>query len=194
MVGLLSDEERQENGIVEDFISILSEHNLYKAINGWSKLPEENRDFVLHTRNGDIRLQTSQITQEDFAFPISRADYNSGRYRQFIAQAPGETPLAVDNARLNTSLKRSIQRKLQEPFTESGHEVCWLLIFSTSAYPEIDCCVRGHKMDSESVSISRDYLENHEPILFDQIWYANPVAAPIRIWPYSSGQTADCPI
>ncbi len=183
MVGCSSDEMRQETGEVENFISILSEHNLCKDINGWSKLPEADRDFVLHTHNGDILLQVSQIPAEDFVFPISRVEYNSGRYRRFINQAPGEIPLAVDNARLNTSIKRSIQRKIEEPYMESDHETHWLLIFSTSSYPETDCCVRGHKRDSEPVSIARDYLKNHDPILFNQIWYSNPVTIPVRIWP-----------
>ena len=188
MVGSSSDEMRQETGEVENFISILSEHNLFKDINGWSKLPEGDRHFVIHTHNGDILLQVSQIPAEDFAFPISSAEYNSGSYHQFIAQTPGEIPLAVDNARLNTSIKRSIQRNLEEPSRESDHEAHWLLIFSTSAYPEIDCCVRGHKKDSEPVSIARDYLKHHEPILFNQIWYSNPVAMPVRIWPHISDQ------
>jgi len=106
------------------------------------------------------------------------------RYRQFIAQAPGETPLAVDNTRLNTSIRRSIQKKLEKPNRESAHETSWLLIFSNSAYPEIDCCVRGHRRDSEPVSIAREYLKSHDPILFDQIWYSNPVTIPVRIWPH----------
>jgi hypothetical protein len=35
MVGSSSDEMRQETGEVENFISILSEHNLFKDINGY---------------------------------------------------------------------------------------------------------------------------------------------------------------
>jgi len=80
MYGLSSDKEQQKTRVVENFISILSEHNLCKDINGWSKLSEDDRDFILHTHNGDILLQVSQIAEEDFAFPISRAEYNSGRY------------------------------------------------------------------------------------------------------------------
>jgi hypothetical protein len=194
MVGLSSAEERQETGVIENFISILAEHNLCKDINGWSRLPEDDPDFVLHTHNGDILLQISQIAEEDFAFPISKAEYNSGRYRRFIAQEPGEIPLAVDDARLNTTLKRIIQGKLEEPCMESDHEKHWLLIFSASAYPEIDCCVRGVKKDSESVSMARDYLKSHDPILFDQIWYSNPITIPVRIWPYYPDQTAACSI
>ena len=194
MHGLSTDKEQQETRVVEDFITALLERELCKDINGWSKLSEDDGDFVLHSHNGDILLQISQIVKRDFAFPISRAEYNAGRYRHVIAQASGEFPLAVDTLCLNTSIQRSIQRKLEEPYTESAHEIRWLLIFSASAYPETDCCVRGHKRDSEPVSIARDYLKNREPILFDQIWYSNPVAAPIRIWPYSPGQTADCPI
>lgn len=194
MYGLSSDKEQQKTRVVENFISILSEHNLCKDINGWSKLSEDDRDFILHTHNGDILLQVSQIAEEDFAFPISRAEYNSGRYHQFITHAHGEIPLAVDNARLNTSIKRSIQRELEEPYMQSDHEIHWLLIFSTSAYPEIDCCVRGRKKDSESVSMARDCLKKYDSILFDQIWYSNPVTIPVRIWPHSSGQTAACSI
>ena len=181
-----SDKGQQETEVVENFISALLERKICKDINGWSKVTEVDRDFVLHNYNGNILLQVSQIAEEDFAFPISRTAYNSGRYHQFITQAHGEIPLAVDNARLNTSIKRNIQRKLEEPYTKSDYEARWILIFSTSAYPEIDSCVRGHKRDSEPVSIARDYLKNHEPILFDQIWYANPVTMPIRIWPQIS--------
>lgn len=184
MYRLSSDEEKQEISVVENFISTLSERNLCKDINGWSKRSEDDRDFVLQSHNGDILLQISQVAERDFAFPISRAEYDSGRYRQFIARAPGEIPLAVDNTRLNTSIRRSIQKKLEKPNRESAHETSWLLIFSNSAYPEIDCCVRGHKRDSEPVSIAREYLKRHDPILFDQIWYSNPVTIPVRIWPH----------
>ena len=84
MHGLSTDKERQEKSVVEDFITALLERELCNDINGWSKLSEDDRDFVVHSHNGDI--------------------------------------------------------------------------------------------------------------LFDQIWYSNPVAAPIRIWPYNFGRTADCPI
>ena len=76
--------------------------------------------------------------------------------------------------------------QLKTQLSKAEHDVHWLLVYSTSSgYPEIDCCVRGHKRDSDAVSIARDYLKNLDQIIFDQIWYANQVTLPIRIWPHS---------
>ena len=174
--------------VVEDFITALRERKLYTGITGYRKHPEDGQGFVINTKKGDISLQIAEIAERDFAFPISKAEYDSGRYSHFIAKAPGEIPLAVDRNRLSTSIQRKVREQLETQFSNSEHEIFWLLVYSISGYPEIDCCVRGSKMDGEAVSMARDYLDNHEQAIFDQIWYANLVTLPVRVWPHSAGQ------
>ncbi|MDX2445809.1 MAG: hypothetical protein QNK29_01265 [Desulfobacterales bacterium] len=183
-----SGKEKLETDIIEDFLAALMGRNLHTGIIGYKKLSEEGQDVVINTGQGDILLQVSQIADMDFAFPISRADYNSGRYSHFISKPSEEIPWAVDLDLRDTSIQRSIQMKLQEHDAKSDHRDCWLLVFSTSGYPEIECCVRGNTKDSDAVSIARAYLNKYGRIPFDQIWYTNLVTFPVRIWPYRSGQ------
>jgi hypothetical protein len=174
--------------VVEDFMTALIERNLYKGITGYRKRPEDGQGFVINTKKGDISLQIAEIAQRDYAFPISRAEYDSGRYSHFIAKAPGEIPLAINNNRLSTSIQRTVREQLEAQVSNSEPEMIWLLVYSTSGYPEADCCVRGNKMDGQAVSMARDYLNNHEQAIFDQIWYTNLVTLPVRIWPHNTGQ------
>ena len=174
--------------VLEDFMTALIERNLYTGITGYRKRPEDGQSFVINTKKGDISLQIAEIAERDFTFPISMVEYDSGRYRHFIVKTPGEIPLAVDNNRLSTSIQRKVREQLETDYSKSEHEVLWLLVYSTSGYPEIDCCVRGSKMDGEAVSMARDYLNNHEQVIFDQIWYTNLVTLPVRIYPHNTGQ------
>ena len=175
-------------GIVEDFVEVLAERNLYMGITGHRKLPEGSQGFILNNEIGDILLQVAEIAERDFTFPISRAEYDSGRYSHFIAKTPGETPLAVDSNRLSTSIQRKVREQLEAQVSNTEHQMIWLLVYSTSGYPEVDCCVRGNKMAGEAVSMARDYLNNHEQVIFDQIWYTNLVTLPVRIYPHNTGQ------
>lgn len=174
-------------GIMEDFMTALIERNLYTGITGYKKHPEDGRGFVIDTKKGDILVQIAEITERDFTFPISKAEYDSGRYGHFIAKTPGEIPLAVDSNRLSTSIQSKIKEQLEIQFPNSGHQMIWLLVYSTSGYPEVDCCVRGSKMDGEAVSMAREYLYNSEQTLFEHIWYTNLVTLPVRIWPHNTG-------
>jgi hypothetical protein len=47
---------------------------------------------------------------------------------------------------------------------------------------------RKRPEDGQAVSMARDYLNNHEQAIFDQIWYTNLVTLPVRIWPHNTGQ------
>jgi len=181
------DTEESLSGIVEDFVTALKERNLCTGITGYKRRPEDGRVFVIDTKKGEISLQMAEITERDFTLPISRTEYDSGRYGHFVAKAPGEIPLAVDNDRLSTSIQRKVRAQLETPFAKSEHEIAWLLVYSNSGYPEVDCCVRGNKMDGEAVCVARDYLKNHEQVMFDQIWYTNLVTLPVRIWPHHTG-------
>ncbi len=155
------------------------------GITGHRKLPEGSQGFILNNKIGDILLQVAEIAESDFTFPISRAEYESGRYGHFIAKAPGEIPLAVDSNRLSTSIQRKVRETLETQFSNTEHEMIWLLVYSTSGYPEVDCCVRGSKIDGEAVSMAREHLNNNEQTIFEQIWYTNLVTLPVRIWPHS---------
>ncbi len=183
-----NDSETPETGIIEDFLAVVTERKLYTGITGYRKPLEGGQGYMINTREGDISLQVTQIADRDFAFPISRADYKSGRYSHFISKPSEEIPWAVDLNRRDTSIQRLIQAMLQDHEAMSDPIACWLLVFSTSGYPEIECCVRGSSRDSDAVSMARDYLNKCERIAYDQIWYSNLVTLPVRIWPYESGQ------
>ena len=189
MFKLSSDKEQQETAVVETFLDALSRYSIYTDILGYSKLPEADHDFVLNCKDGsDILLQVTEIVERDYAFPITKADYNSGIYNHFIHKGSDQIPWAVDTNRISTSIQRRIEGKILKHYSKSEHETLWLLIFSTSIYPEVDVCVRGNKRDSEAVSIAHDYLNSLDHIVFDQIWYTNLMTTPVRIWPYDSGK------
>jgi hypothetical protein len=182
-----NDNETLETGMIEDFLAVVTERKLHTGIAGYRKPSEGGRVYMINTREGDIPLVVTQIADRDFAFPISKAEYNSGRYSLFISKPSAETPWAVDLNRRDTSILRRIQAMLREHEAKSDPIDAWLLVFSTSGYPEIECCVRGNSRDSDAVSMARDYLSKQDRIPFDQIWFSNRLTLPVRIWPYGPG-------
>ena len=185
---LSSKKEQQETDVIENFLEALADSQIDIDIAGYYKLAEADQDFILKTEDGDILLQLTEIVERDYAFPITKSAYNSGKYSQFIHKGNDETPWAIDPHRLETSIKRRIEAKIEKQYAKAESASLWLLVFSTSIYPMTEYCVRGASKASTALITAHAYLRSLDQVIFDQIWYANPMTRPVQLWPCSPGE------
>jgi len=183
MFKLSQEKEEQEIGAIERFIDGINRLSEYPKINGFTKLPEADHDFTLDTAEGPIIVQLTELVERDYARPISRKEYNKGKYRHFIQKAPNTIPWAVDIHSLHTSIKRRIEGKLEKYYAKSDAETLWLVIFCTSTYLQMEYYEGSELRVSSALVKARQYLQSLPNSVFDEIWYTNLLTRPIRIWP-----------
>ena len=181
---LSHDKEEQEVGVIEHFLSTLSTSDPGFKIIGHEQLPEADQDFVLRCDEGEIYVQVTEIVEREYAFPISKAEYNAGYYSHFISKTAGEIPWAVDIGHRDTSIKRAIERKINKHYAKPENQILWLLIFCTSSYLTTEFGEDGQKRMSKSLTLAHKYLRTLNRMVFDQIWFTNLLKAPVRIWPH----------
>lgn len=183
MFQLSHDKEEQEVGVIEHFLKALPSKDPDLNIIGHEQLPEADQDFVLRCDEGEIYVQVTEIVEREYAFPISKAEYNAGHYSHFIQKKPGEIPWAVDIGRRDASIKRAIERKINKHYAKSANQILWLLIFCTSSCLTTEFWEGGQKRMSKSLTSAHEYLRTLNRMVFDQIWYTNLLTSPVRIWP-----------
>lgn len=183
MAKLSHDKEKQEVGVIEHFLKTLSKKCSDFNITGYEQLPEADQDFIIHSAESEIYVQVTEIVEREYAFPISKAEYNSGRFSHFIQKKSGEIPWAVDTERRDNSIKKAIERKIEKYYAKSNHQILWLLIFCTSSYIMTEYWEGGKKRQSIALTLARKYLRTLDQIIFNQIWYTNLMTNPVRIWP-----------
>ena len=183
MFQLSHDKEEQEVGVIEHFLKALPSKDSDLNIIGHEQLPEADQDFVLRCDEGEIYVQVTEIVEREYAFPISKAEYNAGHYSHFIQKKPGEIPWAVDIGRRDASIKRAIERKINKHYAKSANQILWLLIFCTSSCLTTEFWEGGQKRMSKSLTSAHEYLRTLNRMVFDQIWYTNLLTSPVRIWP-----------
>ena len=183
MFQLSHDKEKQEVGVIEHFLKALPAKNPDLNIIGHEQLPESDQDFVLRCNEGEIYVQVTEIVEREYAFPISKAEYNAGRYSHFIQKKSGEIPWAVDIVRRDASIKRAIERKINKHYAKSANQILWLLIFCTSSYLTTEFWEGGKKRMSKSLTSALEYLRTLNQVVFNQIWYTNLLTSPVKIWP-----------
>ena len=183
MSELPQEKEEQEIGAVERFIDGINQLSDCPNVNGFDKLPEADHDFTLDTSAGSITVQLTELVERDYAKPISKQEYNEGKYHDFIQKAPGMIPWAVDAHCLQNCLKRAIERKLDKHYAKSDSETFWLVVFCTSTYLQTEYCEGVKLRVSAALIKARNYLQTLPNCVFDEIWYTNLLTRPVRIWP-----------
>ena len=183
MFQLSHDKEEQEEGVIEHFLNNLPTKSNEFNIMDYKQLPEADQDFVIHTEKGKIYVQVTEIVEREYTFPISKEEYNSGTYSNFILQTSGEIPWAVDISLRDTSISRAIERKINKHYAKSEHETLWLLIFCTSTYLKTEYWESGEKKKSRALFLAHEYLNGTKKNIFDQIWFTNLQTSPVKIWP-----------
>lgn len=179
MFQLSHDKEKQEVGVIEHFLKALSLKNPNLNIIGYDQLPEADQDFVLRCNEEEIYVQVTEIVEREYAFPISKDEYNAGHYSHFIYKKPNEIPWAVDIKRRDESIKRAIERKINKHYAKSANQILWLLIFCTSSY----LITELWEGDKKSITSAHEYLQTLNQVVFDKIWYTNLLTSPVKIWP-----------
>jgi len=183
MFELSQEKEEQEIGAVEKFIDGINQLSDYPNVNGFDKLPEADHDFTLDTSAGSITVQLTELVERDYAKPISKQEYNEGKYHDFIQKAPGMTPWAVNTHCLQNYLRRAIERKLEKLYAKPDSDALWLVVFCTSTYLQTEYYEGGRLRVSAALIEARKYLQTLPNCVFDEIWYTNLLTRPVRIWP-----------
>ena len=94
----------------------------------------------------------------------------------------GAVPLAVDEARRDTSIQRAITRKISKNYAKEETENLWLLIF-TSADLQTAYYEDRKRQQSSALRNAQQYLVSVTLNLFDEIWVSNLLTNPIQVWP-----------
>lgn len=180
---LSSDKDLQERGVAEIFVDGLKNHHPEIQVTEVVDLPENDHDVLLKTINGPITLQITEIRMREYAHPITKEEYNSGKYRKYIQMGYGEISWAVDEDKYNDVLRLAIQRKVEKHYAKSPSKVLWLLVFSTSAFVKLVYCEGERFAASTLYENAVEYAENLSSPVFDRIWFTNLQTRPISVFP-----------
>lgn len=183
MSQLPDEKEPQEIAVMQRFVEGVSSLRSDLTICSFAPLPEADHDFRLITSKGDVTVQLTELVERDYAKTIAKEEYKIENYQLYIQKEYGAMPLAVDPQRLRTSLKRSIEKKVEKHYAKTSPEVWWLVIFCTSPYVRTEYFESGQPKVSDVLVEAREYLRTVPNCVFDEIWYANPLTRPVRIWP-----------
>jgi hypothetical protein len=74
------------------FVKGLNSHSEGRKIRGWEALPENDQDFLLTVDGGDVLIEVTELVDGDFAFPMTREEYNAGRFEVTVQKDYGEIP------------------------------------------------------------------------------------------------------
>ncbi len=178
----------KEKEAVESMLEMISLNPEMMDIVGYREIQAGGHGYILETDNGDILLGLAEITVEQYASPVSNHTHISGHHGNLIQIGSREKTWEIDPDRLDTTIQRQIASAIKKNDHNADYMAQWLLIFSTTAFPQIENCVRGMSKVSTALIIARDYLKSLEHVIFDQIWYTNLMTRPVQVWPYSLGQ------
>ncbi len=185
MFTLSSQKEEQETEAVQYFVNGINDAQLGFQINKINKLPENDQDFRLETSIGPIMVQLTELVERDFTIEISRDEYNSSRYNQFIVKNSGQIPWAVDTDLRDSALVRIIKKKINKGYTKADTEILWLVIFSTSLCFMTEYYEGGKLKKTNALLFAQQYLSTFPNCIFDQIWFTNLQTRSVLVWPKS---------
>ncbi len=175
--------EAQEEGVIQSFISRYSSDLDNLTIHDYAQLPEADQDFLLDTSEGDITVQVTELVEREFAFQITKEEYDSGKHSTYLSNGAGQIPLAVDDHKRDMSLTKAIKKKVEKRYSKARDETLWLLIFSTSPSLITVYSQGGETKTSKAYENAVDYVSKQKECVFDAIWFYNMVSRPVRIWP-----------
>ena len=175
--------EEQEEGVIQSFASHFPSDVNNLAIHGYLQLPEEDQDFLLNTSEGEITIQVTELVELEYTIEITKDEYDSGKYSNYLSAGAGQIPLAIDERKRDMAIKTAIAKKIEKRYAKSKTETLWLLIFSTSAYLTTVYSQGGKTRTSRAYEQAVDYVAQEDGCVFDEIWYFNMVTRPVRVWP-----------
>jgi len=175
--------ELQEREVAEEFVSRLLRIREFFEVHKIKNLKETDYDFLLDTSVGNISLQITEVVEREFAFQITKEEYDSEKFKFTMLKENGKIPWAIDMERLNNSICRAIEKKIGRHYAKTHGEILWLLVFTTSSCLHL---IDWGKRDSEAKSIFETIQNIHDEIEkspFDEIWFLKLLFNPILIWP-----------
>lgn len=182
MFQLSGDKELQERGVIDSLSAHFPNDIDDLEIRGVKDLPEADHDFILETNRGNITVQLTEIVERDYTSTISRAEYDSGRYSEYILAESGKIPLAIDHIKRDNVIVTAIRRKISKNYANQSDPL-WLVIFSTSPYLQTVFSQSGKVRTSTAYENAVAYIQSKNIGLFENVWYYNLITRPVRIWP-----------
>jgi hypothetical protein len=145
------------------------------------QLAENDHDFIIEVNGQETDIQLTELVDRSFTFPITEEEYNSGKWRHYIAKASGEIPWAIDPEKKDCALSDVIRKKVSKNYSKSGGRPLWLLVFATFIY-ETEYVQAGQPKVSPGLQRARDYLCSEDRNVFDAVWFCDLETRPVCVW------------
>lgn len=171
--------EQKETGPVEIFLKFVKATRPELEIDGG--FPDGNDDFVIKSAKSPITVQLTELVERDFVLKKESDKLNRRADREFIHVSYGHMPWVIDNDLRDSALARAIESKVKINYAKGEDENLWLVIFSNTSFLQAESIEEGQRIASQALLSARDYIDNAQDFIFDEVWFINPESEPVRI-------------
>lgn len=177
------EETSQEESVVGQFASMLQSSKGIKLENV-SKLPQDDEDFISKLDNKNITIQLTELTNYNFAEPISLDKKQLSEKEKVLIIQTGKYVIDLDRYgyEYDNALKKCIEKKVNNFHSKPTNGQFWLVVFSTFLF-STEYWQASKKEISQGLQLARDFLRETKNNIYDEIWYFYLETNPVKIYP-----------
>ena len=181
----LSEEKtKQQSEVAQVFVEGFNGLASEQQIRSWHDLPENDNDCLLTLEGGlEVHLEITELVDRGFTFPMTREEYDEGKWFQAIQKDFGQLPWRIDVEKKEAALVELVEKKLAKHYAKESGKELWLLIFTTMRDYLTEYVEKGIICTSPALGRTRQYLAGIPSVDFDEIWFTNLETKPVRVWP-----------